>query len=56
MASASLCILTVGAAWLAFLLHLDLRLALIMGVLPFLPGEALKVVLAAAAGPKRERS
>jgi len=35
--------------------HLDLRLTLIMGVLPFLPGEALKVALAAAAGPSRER-
>jgi biotin transport system substrate-specific component len=55
MASGSLCILAIGASWLAFLLHLDLRLALIMGVLPFLPGEALKVALAAAAGPSRER-
>ena len=55
MASGSLCILVMGASWLAFLLHLDLRLALIMGVLPFIPGEALKVALAAAAGPSRER-
>lgn len=55
MASGALLILALGAAWLAFFLHLDLRQALIMGVLPFLPGEALKVACASAAGPSRAR-
>ncbi len=37
-AAASLLMLTMGAAWLASALHLHSGAALIMGVLPFLPG------------------
>lgn len=52
MACGALVILSSGATWLALFLHLDLRQALVMGVLPFLPGEALKVVIASAVGPR----
>jgi len=56
MASGALLILASGAVWLAVLLHLDLRQALIMGVLPFLPGEVLKVACAAGVSPSRQRT
>lgn len=56
MASGALLILASGAVWLAVLLHLDFRQALIMGVLPFLPGEVLKVACAAGVSPSRPRS
>jgi len=45
---ASVVIFTLGAGWLATLLHLHLSAALRLGVLPFLPGEALKIAAAAA--------
>jgi biotin transport system substrate-specific component len=45
---ASLVLFTLGAGWLATLLHLHLAATLKLAVLPFLPGEALKI--AAAAG------
>ena len=37
----------IGAAWLAIALHLSLQQAVEFGVLPFLPGEAVKLSLAA---------
>ena len=43
-----LAILLGGALWLAALTHASARTALTLGVLPFLPGDALKVVAAAA--------
>lgn len=43
-----LAILLAGALWLAALTHAAPRTALTLGVLPFLPGDALKVVAAAA--------
>jgi biotin transport system substrate-specific component len=36
-----------GAGWLMTLAHLSLRQAWVAGVLPFLPGEAIKIVAAA---------
>jgi biotin transport system substrate-specific component len=42
-------IYALGAAWLAFLLHLDLASALAIGVLPFIAADALKVLLASSA-------
>ncbi len=45
---ATVVILSIGAAWLATLLHLHVVKALQLGVTPFLAGEALKI--AAAAG------
>ncbi|HET7104265.1 MAG TPA: biotin transporter BioY [Terracidiphilus sp.] len=43
-----LVILICGASWLASLTHLSAGKALSLAILPFLPGEALKVVAAAA--------
>jgi biotin transport system substrate-specific component len=45
-AAAVLLILTMGTAWLAVALHLHSGAALAMGVVPFLPGEAIKVIAA----------
>ena len=55
MTSGALLILAAGAAWLAFLLHLDVRQALVMGVLPFLPGEVVKVACAVGVAPSRPK-
>lgn len=44
----SLAILACGALWLAALTHLSASTAVSVAVLPFLPGDALKVVAAAA--------
>jgi biotin transport system substrate-specific component len=53
----SLVILASGALWLAVLSHISLASAFTLGVLPFLPGDALKVAAAAglAAGFHRLR-
>jgi biotin transport system substrate-specific component len=48
-AAASLLILLVGAAWLKLLTHMNIRVLLDQAVLPFLPGDALKVFAAAGA-------
>ncbi len=47
-AAGSLFILFCGAAWLAVLTHASAQSVLTLAVLPFLPGDALKVVAAAA--------
>ena len=47
--AASLVILLGGAAWLKLLTHMDIRLILDQAVLPFLPGDVLKVFAAAGA-------
>jgi biotin transport system substrate-specific component len=41
-------ILACGALWLAALPHLTNRTAMVLAVLPFLPGDALKIAAAAA--------
>jgi biotin transport system substrate-specific component len=46
---ASLVILVSGATWLKLLTHMDFRLVLDQAVLPFLPGDILKVIAAAGA-------
>ena len=40
-----------GTAWLAFQLGLDLHQALMAGVIPFLPGDFIKMILAMLIGP-----
>jgi biotin transport system substrate-specific component len=45
--TASLLILLAGATWLKALTHMDIQLVLDQAVLPFLPGDVLKVVAAA---------
>lgn len=56
-AAGDLAILAFGALWLSALTHLSALPALLMAVLPFLPGEALKIAAAAglAAGWMRLR-
>ena len=44
----NLIILMCGAIWLAAFTHAPLRPAMTLGILPFLPGDALKVIAAAA--------
>jgi len=46
----NLIILTVGAGWLSILSHASLNTVLSEAVIPFLPGDALKVAVAAALG------
>lgn len=49
-AAGSLVILACGALWLAVLTHSSLQSVFTLAVLPFLPGDALKVTAAAALG------
>ncbi len=51
LSSAALLILICGGAWLAVFLRLSAGTAFIMGVAPFLPGEALKVAAVSVAAP-----
>ena len=44
----NLIILSTGALWLAMLTHASARVVLLQSVVPFLPGDALKVVAAAS--------
>jgi biotin transport system substrate-specific component len=46
----NLIILSVGAIWLSVLTHASLNTVLSEAVIPFLPGDALKVAVAAALG------
>ena len=48
MALGDAVLLLLGAAWLAFGLGLGVPKALALGALPFLPGEAIKIAVAAA--------
>jgi biotin transport system substrate-specific component len=47
--TASVVILLAGASWLKVLTHMDIRLIFNQAVLPFLPGDLLKVIAAAGA-------
>ena len=47
-AAGNLVVLCIGALWLAVLTHASLQLVLTQAIIPFLPGDALKVVAAAA--------
>jgi biotin transport system substrate-specific component len=47
-AAGSLLIITSGALWLSVLTHASLSAVLSLAVLPFLPGDILKIALAAA--------
>ena len=51
LAGADFIILLMGAAWLAFVLHLDPARAFLMGIAPFVPGEIVKVLAASALAP-----
>lgn len=41
-----------GTAWLAYQAHLDWKAALMAGVIPFIPGDLAKMILAMIAGPQ----
>ena len=41
-----------GTAWLAWQMNQNFFAALAIGVLPYLPGDATKIIIAAVAGPK----
>lgn len=41
-----------GTLWLGYLLHLDFMTALWAGVIPFVPGDVVKLILAMAVGTK----
>ena len=41
-----------GTVWLAKLLSLSFKERLTMGVIPYLPGDAAKIIIAAIVGPK----
>ena len=41
-----------GTVWLAKLLSLSIKEGLMMGVIPYLPGDAAKIIIAAIVGPK----
>lgn len=46
--------LSSGLAWLTFTTHVSFNQALTMAVLPFIPGEVIKVVAASYAGPRTQ--
>ncbi len=48
MSAGAAIILLSGSLWLSLLLHLDLAQALLLGALPFLVGDAIKVLAAAS--------
>jgi biotin transport system substrate-specific component len=50
MAIGNLIIYALGVGWVAFFVH-GLRMAVVQGMLPFLPGDAIKIALAAALMP-----
>ena len=41
-----------GTVWLAKLISLSIKEGLMMGVIPYLPGDAAKIIIAAIVGPK----
>ena len=43
---------TFGTVWLAKLLSLSFKEGLMMGVIPYRPGDAAKIIIAAIVGPK----
>lgn len=47
MLPGALIIYALGVFWLAFTLHLSLSVAIAQGMLPFIPGDAFKLVIAA---------
>lgn len=51
MLPGTLIIYLLGASWLAFILHLNLSLAIAKGVLPFIPGDIIKLLIASALLP-----
>lgn len=51
MVIATAVLYTLGTCWLAFQAHMDARTALMAGVIPFLLGDAIKIVVNVIVGP-----
>jgi biotin transport system substrate-specific component len=51
MLPGSLIIYALGVSWLAVVLHLNLAQAFVAGMLPFIPGDLLKLIVASALLP-----
>ena len=51
MVIATAVLYTLGTCWLAFQAHMDARTALMAGVIPFLLGDAIKIVVSVIVGP-----
>jgi biotin transport system substrate-specific component len=47
MTLGSIIILTLGALWLGIILHVGITKAILLGVLPFIPGDIVKLLAAA---------
>ena len=45
-----------GTAWLAYVAHMDFGAALMAGVIPFLPGDAAKIIIAILVGPQLRKA
>ena len=56
LAAADALILLCGTVWLGLLLKASLWQSLLMGALPFVPGEIVKVSVAASLGPRAAKS
>lgn len=54
-AAGSVVLFAIGAAWLALSLHLSVRSAIAAGILPFLMGDAVKIIAAASAASAWQR-
>ena len=51
MLPGSLIIYAIGVSWLAILTHLTIPAVLVVGMVPFIPGDIIKIVIAAALLP-----
>jgi len=51
MLPGTLIIYAIGISWLAIFLHISIAQAFVLGMLPFIPGDILKIVIAAALLP-----
>ena len=55
MAAGSTVIYLLGAIQLAFVLHCSIQKAVLLGVVPFIPGDALKLIAAASVYLRSQR-
>ena len=52
MAAGTIICYGLGTAWLAYQASMDWKAALFAGVIPFIPGDLVKMILAMLIGPK----
>lgn len=55
MAAGSVVIYLLGTGWLAFVLRCSIKHAVLLGVVPFIPGDALKLIAAASVYSRSQR-